>query len=334
MKIAIISFTGRGLELSLKIKELWKELHEITLFSKWSAAREKSDFCEKSTSGEKNWKEISYVEEGLEQWTKDQWKEKDALLFVGACGIAVRAIAPFVEDKLKDPAVLVADELGQFVIPILSGHIGGGNELAEELAGTIEAIPVITTATDLHGLFAVDVFAKKHNLGIANREGIAKVSGALLKGENVSVLVSPLEGERAILQLCPKQYIVGIGCKRGKSQQEIEELVLEELKAAGVRKEAVAALASIKKKAEEPGILAFAEKYSFPFLTFSAEELEQVEGEFTSSEFVKKQVGVDNVCERAALFAAGKLGSGEVALVRKKRAENGVTVALAKFHLS
>lgn len=101
---------------------------------------------------------------------------RHALIFIGACGIAVRAIAPWIMDKLHDSPVLVADEMGKYVIPLLSGHVGGANELAVRLAGALGAIPVITTATDLHDSFAVDIFAKRNDLRICNREGIAKVS--------------------------------------------------------------------------------------------------------------------------------------------------------------
>lgn len=114
---------------------------------------------------------------------------RHALIFIGACGIAVRAIAPWIMDKLHDSPVLVADEMGKYVIPLLSGHVGGANELAVRLAGALGAIPVITTATDLHDSFAVDIFAKRNDLRICNREGIAKVSAKVLAGEEITMSV-------------------------------------------------------------------------------------------------------------------------------------------------
>ena len=89
------------------------------------------------------------LEGGLSAWTGAEFQRSDALIFVGACGIAVRAIAPFVQDKFHDPAVLCVDEAGTFVIPLLSGHVGGANRLAEFVAGGIGAVPVVTTATDV-----------------------------------------------------------------------------------------------------------------------------------------------------------------------------------------
>ncbi|SHO44214.1 cobalt-precorrin 5A hydrolase [Anaerocolumna xylanovorans] len=345
MKISIISFTKRGMALSLKLKEVLKEEREIALFTKHGASINKvSDYPG-----------IIHITESLGQWTKGQFEANSALLFIGACAIAVRAIAPFVKDKLSDPPVLVMDEAGRFVIPVLSGHYGGANELAEEIAEALSATAVITTATDVNGLFAVDVFARKNNLAICGRSGIEKVSSAVLNGERVTVAVAeeytgqvpkeltfvsyPTEGkvsvvispfiensERADLQLCPKAYVIGVGCKRGKSFKEIEKIINKQLERAGLRIEAVAALASIDRKKEEAGLLQYAKEYKLPFLTFSGELLSGTRGEFTSSSFVKEQVGVDNVCERSAMAACGE--DGEIIL--PKYAENGITISIAK----
>ncbi len=112
--------------------------------------------------------------------------DSDAVIFIGACGIAVRSIAPYVASKKTDPAVLVVDECGKFVISLLSGHLGGANELAENSSAEIlEAMPVVTTATDLHHRFAVDVFAKKNNCAILNMKAAKEVSAALLAGKKV-----------------------------------------------------------------------------------------------------------------------------------------------------
>lgn len=101
----------------------------------------------------------------------------------------MRAIASSVNNKLKDSPVIVIDELGKFVIPILSGHVGGANELAVLLAALMNATPVITTATDINNKFAVDVFAKKCRLAIVNKDGIAGVSSKVLAGEVVTMSV-------------------------------------------------------------------------------------------------------------------------------------------------
>ena len=153
MKLAAVSFTENGSRLNQGIRDLLeREGVEVAAYTKERYA-EKYGLIPLVTS--------------LHDWTADMFDEKDALLFIGASGIAVRSIAPFVADKRKDPAVVVMDEKGQFVISLLSGHLGGANELTGKIANLTGAIPVITTATDVNGRFAVDIFAA----GIRRRAG-------------------------------------------------------------------------------------------------------------------------------------------------------------------
>ena len=373
MKVSIISFTLKGIELSLKIKKAFsgETEEDLCLYTKCSHA-EKSLTERKLT--EKNLAEkdlvesgLFYVEQPLTEWTGEQMKEHRSLLFIGACGIAVRAIAPFLTDKLNDMPVLVMDEQGRFVIPVLAGHVGGANELAVSLAERMGSTPVITTATDLNHCFAVDLFARRNALHIVNKDGIAKVSSRILAGEEVTmaveeghlreeaqtlrgrrvsrktnipdgirlvstespvdILVAPASyGHGRLLTLRPKEYVIGIGCKRGKAAEQIDHFVNRALKESGISMEQVAVFASIDRKKDEEGILWMSSHYGIPFVTCSAEELQQVEGNFHASEFVKSQVGVDNVCERAALRFSGPGGT----LITGKQAEDGITAAIAK----
>ncbi len=114
---------------------------------------------------------------------------KDAFLFIGAAGIAVRWIAPWVKDKFTDSPVLVLDEKGQYVIPLLSGHIGGAVSLADEIAALTGADPVHTTATDVQGKFAVDVFAGQNGLLITDRQTAKEISAAVLEGEKIACYI-------------------------------------------------------------------------------------------------------------------------------------------------
>ena len=136
-------------------------------------------------------KKSKYLEDSIAEntavWTGHHFKTDDGLIFVGACGIAVRSIAPYVVSKKSDPAVLVVDECGKFVISLLSGHLGGANALALKTAEILGAEPVVTTATDLHDRFAVDVFAKNNHCAIFNMKAAKEVSAGILAGEYVGV---------------------------------------------------------------------------------------------------------------------------------------------------
>ncbi|WP_343000830.1 cobalamin biosynthesis central domain-containing protein, partial [Collinsella aerofaciens] len=132
----------------------------------------------------------------LRAWTALAWEASDALLFVGAAGIAVRAIAPHVASKASDSAVVVIDEAGRFAIPLLSGHLGGANELAQTVARAAGAISVITTATDVRGVWAVDTWARCAGLAVSNPEAIKRVSARLLSGGRVTLYSDmPISGQ-------------------------------------------------------------------------------------------------------------------------------------------
>ncbi len=273
---------------------------------------------------------IFYVETkpddlSLFDWTKDCFDMHLPIVFIGSIGIAVRTIAPFIESKLKDSPVIVIDELGQNVIPILSGHFGGANELARIIAKAFGANPVITTATDINNVFAVDVFAKKNGLRITDKSKIKAVSAKALKGEELEI--KEFEDEIIIegLKLIPRRLILGMGCKKGKTFEELKSFVNTYYSDDDLENN-LYAIASIDVKEEEVGLMKLAEFYGAPFITLSAEELKQVYGDFEDSDFVKDQVGVGNVCERSALALAGEEGK----LIRNKVAENGMTLAAAQ----
>ncbi len=379
MKLAIISFTENGIKLSQTVAKRLSG-RKVTLYTK----------CSRYTAEDLK---VQRVKESLQVWTAQRMAEGDALLFIGACGIAVRAIAPNLTDKLHDVPVLVMDEEGQYVIPILSGHVGGANELAHELAGLMDACPVITTATDVQKKFAVDLFAKRNHLEIMNKDGIAKVSAKALAGEqltiairvqniefchpkfcevreedfteaenqllreasmhkqdqeacdveqplrlvpyvkdqSVDIVVSEMpDNKNALIWLRPRRYVVGMGCRKNKDTEELLAFYQETLEQAMVEPGEVYALASIEKKKDEPGLLAISERMRIPFFTYTAEELNRVGECVHSSEFVKAQVGVDNVCERAAFAGCGVSGG----LIYEKHAFDGMTIAIAERNWS
>ena len=261
----------------------------------------------------------------VHDWTRQYFNIADALLYIGACGIAVRAIAPHVKDKTTDPAVLVMDEQGRHIIPILSGHIGGANALAGELALKTGATPVITTATDLRGVPAIDSWTVENNCAIENPSAIKSVSSAALAGKQVGVAIT----ERLMtppfpvtLFLRPRTLVLGAGCKKGVDPQAFEQTALSFMRENGVSPLSLRALATIDIKRDEAALAYFCEKYSLPMLTFSAGELRALQGNFAHSDFVERTVGVGNVCERAAVCAGCRLLVGKTAM-------DGMTFALA-----
>lgn len=262
-------------------------------------------------------------EQSLDGWTREHFQTGNALVFVGAAGIAVRAVAPYVKSKTTDPAVVVVDETGQFAVPILSGHLGGANELAQKVAALCGAVPVITTATDLSGVFAVDQWAKRQSCAILNPEGIKTVSGALLAGGRMELCSPwPVAGEPpegVSLRLMPKIAVLGVGCKKDTPEEALEAAFA----ALPIHPVSFCKVCSIDLKQNEPGLLAFCRAHGLELETFSAAELQGTPGEFSPSEFVERVTGVDNVCERAAV-----LGSGGTLLL-KKRTGDGVTMAVA-----
>ncbi|MCI5648846.1 MAG: cobalt-precorrin 5A hydrolase [Fusicatenibacter sp.] len=332
MKIAIVSFTRNGCALN---RLLQKELvnHQCEGYGTEAYGKEFG---------------LLPICPSLKEWTGRMFEEKEGILFLGAAGIAVRSIASFVKSKKTDPAVLVADEQGKFVISLLSGHIGGANDLTEEIAGILGAVPVITTATDVQGKFAVDVFAVKNHCRITDMKLAKEVSARIVDGKGVGfssdfpiegVIPAELTEKDADLGICislsdqkmpfprtlhliPEIVTVGIGCRKGTKEEKLEMALNRVLDMAEVSSLAVTGLASIDLKAAEPGILAMAEHHQWRFDTYPKEELQKAEGDFTVSDFVREITGVDNVCERSALMKGRHL-------LWKKEAANGVTIALA-----
>lgn len=283
----------------------------------------------------------------LKGWTAEHFAQDEALIFVGAVGIAVRAIAPHCRSKAADPAVVAVDEGGNFAVPLLSGHLGGANALARALAKACGAVPVITTATDVNGLFAVDLWAKAQNCAVLEPERIKCVSGALLAGQTVRYWSPwPVAGEApagvektdapeaadfamtltpqgGALHLVPRIGVLGVGCRRGTTAQQLEEAFAAFCAASGLSPAAVCAAASIDLKKDEPGLAAFCKAHGWPITFYPADELRAVPGQFTPSAFVASVTGVDNVCERSAVKASGGM------LLLPKTAGGGVTLALA-----
>ncbi|MBQ6128550.1 MAG: cobalamin biosynthesis protein [Lachnospiraceae bacterium] len=273
-----------------------------------------------------------------DDFVREGFKARSALIFVGAVGIAVRLISPYIKDKLSDSPVIVIDDAGTFVIPVLSGHAGGANKIAATVAGLIGAVPVITTSTDVNTAFSADVFAKENALGIADRAGIKKVSAKAIEGKRITLSIKDYPPDEPVdiiiadetdreydLLLKPKMYTLGVGLRKGKDEGELSAFLLDVLGRAEITIDDIYAVSTIDIKEDEPAVKAFCDKYAIPLITFEASVLKRAKGDFTASSFVEDTVGVDNVCERSAVLAAGARGH----LVLRKTSRDGMTAAIA-----
>lgn len=329
MNISVISFTDRGSEVSRRIA---KERPSDTIQQYAKAA----GF-------------LPY--DNVRQFAQTAMQQSDAVIFIGAAGIAVRASAPFLQGKDKDPAVIVIDENAKFVISLLSGHIGGANRLAEQLAESLHAIPVITTATDGRGAFAADAWAVEHGCVVKNKEQIKYISGAILRGEVVGLQTEyPIVGilppqirqcsnahngivisvknqteQKFIhtLHLIPRIVHIGVGCRRNTPPEKLRDWVDAQLHTLQLDRLCIADISSIDLKRDEQAVLQLAEHYAVPAFFYCAQELEAVEGEFPPSAFVRRTTGTDNVCQRSAAKA-----SANGSCLLKKTAQDGMTLSI------
>lgn len=284
-----------------------------------------------------------------------------SLVCIMAAGIVVRQIAPLLQGKDRDPAVVVVDEGGRFAVSLLSGHLGGANHLARRVAGILGGTPVITTATDVQGLPALDLLAAQTGLVIENLAGVREVSMALLSGKPVR-LVDP-EGRLALtlkenlhlfhqeddlktalganpqptvyvgweerpwppgwLRLRPRNLIAGVGCHKGTAAEDILDFLHEIFRQAGFSLLSLKALATIAAKKDEPGLNEAARRLNVELLWFTPEELDQVPVPHPSAQ-AARHVGARSVSEAAAL----KAGQGELLIPKMKSAN--VTVAVAR----
>lgn len=275
-----------------------------------------------------------------------------------AAGIVVRAVAPLLVSKHVDPAVVVADQDGRFLVSLVSGHLGGANALARRVAEMTGGQAVITTASDATGLPALDVLLARHGLTPAHPAALTGLMAALVRGEQLGVVdplgCMPLDDEWAALltPLTPEEadawpgallvadwrtptpdhrgavvhpavLALGVGCKRGVSVTQLEPFVREVLARHGLAAASLMGLASIEAKADEPGLLQLAEALGVPPVFYPASALAEVPVP-TPSAMVQARMGVASVAEAAALL----LANTSTILVPKQRGP-GMTCAVA-----
>ena len=290
----------------------------------------------------------------------------DGHIFIMSTGIVVRMIAPHLRKKTSDPAVVVTDEKGRYAISLISGHLGGANRLARTVAHITHGRPVITTATDVNNLPAIDMLAQKHGLGIENPNAIKHVNMAILNGAPIDLYdpygflgnlkdndcrvdwrprpdVQPLGSDvagvfiddrqaslpRDTLVLRPPTLAAGIGCNRGAGVDEIQGLLDVALAHNGLARGSLKTIASVDIKEDEIGLQALAKRLKLPLQFYTRDQLSSVDTIQTPSAMVEKHIGVKNVCEAAAILATER---GH--LIVPKTTTKNVTVAIARVNFT
>ena len=283
-------------------------------------------------------------------------------VFIMATGIVVRLTAPLLQHKTLDPAVVVVDEKGRYAVSLISGHVGGANRLAEQLAALTGAAPVITTATDVNELPAVDFLAVENDLVIENPWAIKVVNMAVLEGRKIrlhdpyrilqhqlpkakvvafgfpaaagipGIFIDdtkpwpPLPDE--VLVLRPKSLVAGMGCNRGTSAAELLDLLLKTLDRFGLAVKSLQTLATVDIKKDEPGLTALAAGLGISIRYFDKQELNSVQNVPRPSAAVEKHIGVRSVCEAAAILASR---NGNLIVCKQKTPNATLAIARVDF---
>ena len=297
--------------------------------------------------------EIVDNRQGVRQTLERAWNHYDSIICVMAAGIVVRCVAGLCRNKYHDPCIVVVDEQGHHAISLLSGHIGGGNVLAEKVAEICGGTPVLTTASDVSGHTAIDLWSVEENLAIANPAKLASTAAKLLahgvlkvfqeawfiktlpedfqpctNRRDADIVIALIPGEESGLLLIPRIRFIGLGCRRGTPVEEFDRVIADLAAQDGLDLRSVGGLASIDIKNDEPGLLDLGDRRNWPIRFFSREQISSVEGT-AKSDIVHQKIGVFGVCESAAVLAASTREHSGRLIIKKKKWER-ITAAVAE----
>lgn len=329
MKIAILSITENAYNISKKLKESLDE--DLTILS--------CDLFFKDVKHNIN----------------KTFYEYDVLIGIMASGILIRSIAPLIKNKYDDPAVLLIDEKGKFVVSLLSGHLGGANKISLKIAKLLNAQEIITTSTDLNNKFGIDTLANMFYWNIFNKNLILLFNKGILNNEplkikanknidylkeyfnnftleidlrnnenNLSKFSFTLNNKEILAE--ERLIVLGIGCKKNKSKDDILNAINIALNNLNLPIERINLISTASIKKDESGIKEISKELNKKLVIVDIEDIKNFKCKYCSkSKFVKKVFGIDGVCEQSALITAGS----ESQLIHKKIGINGVTIALA-----
>jgi len=351
MRVAVIAITRNGAQLGQRLRSGLPEA-ELHVSSRYA--------------GQAGAIRRLFDPADLKTLTASLWKAYDGFVFIMAAGIVVRMIAPLLESKETDPAVVVMDDAGRFAISLVAGHLGGANELAERCAFISGARPVITTATDANGLPSFDLLAREQGWVIDDISRVKLLNRMLLDDEEIAVVdptgktrcwlcgrgrtsfhetfaeamdstargflfvtnrhLPPQTQPDNLLILRPCNLVLGIGCNRGTTVDEIDAFVTAQLKRIFLSRKSVRLVATVSVKQDETGLIAFAERLGVPLACFGSDELNAVAVPSPPSPHALAAIGVSGVAEPSAILGAG----GGRLLLKKVKSEN-VTLAVAEM---
>ena len=339
-KIAIIAVTEKGLEKALIIqKEFPKSLVITTL-----------------NSSDKNVSTIS----SISNYLTDNFLKLDGICFVTALGICVRLIAPYIQDKNTDPAVISVDDLGLNVQAVLSGHKGGANDFALKIASVLGANPIISTSSDVQNIWALDTLGNQFDWQVATSLSMNKTMALFVNNKPTALLLDIKDKGTQHLEktvpdfvtvfydeaeidytqfelfiavsykvytstiasvfFIPKVLSVGSGCSKQLDSVLFETTLKEELKSRNIHFSAIKNVGSIDIKAQQQAYLDFSTKNNIPFSTFTSDEIDTITVP-NPSEMVQSKIGVDGVSESTAMLLSG---SKNVLIEKQKiHLENG-----------
>lgn len=343
-KIAILSISKNGKILGLKIKKKISNAHLYYV---------KKDVVEDEDN-------VIYINKKLKEFVPEIFGKYDYIIFIMASGIVVRTIAPLIKNKFSDPAILVSDEKGKNIISLLSGHMGGANEMTLYISNLLNSNPVITTATDVNNKSSLDMIAKKLNAHIYDfRNKVLKINSMLVNDEVVNlfidgdydidtrgfnickrdeinnldevVVISNKKNlnliNNNILKVVPKNIVIGIGCRKNMDKEYMINSLSDFLHKQNIDINSIKEIGSIDVKKNEEALINLSIYLNVPFKTFTADEISKVEHLYEKSDWVKQNVDVHSVAEPVAhLLSDGNL-------IIKKHKYNGITFSVGRINI-
>jgi len=346
-KVSVLAITKNGVKIEEELKKNFPDW-EIYAPEKFSDERTK----------------IKWYSEPTSEKIIELFKNSNALICIFSLGAIIRLIAPYLKDKKTDPAVIAIDDKTKFVISVLSGHIGGANELTQEIAEKLGSIPVITTAADVNKTISVDLVGRKFGWKIDDDSTVTKISAHMVNEERIGIFQEV--GERNWFKELPKNVsiyenlkdlkksnskahliisdkiieeelakesviyhppslVIGIGLHWDTSKETIKMGIEDCLKKFNLSSKSIAKLVSIKKPQDVQGLIDLGIEMDIPVEYVNREELAEISAP-NPSETVKKFEGTASVSEAAAI----KVSKGEL-IVEKQKFPPNLTIAIARI---